>query len=102
MMDRKESPSIVIITEKGNNERHFPPAFFPFFFSNFDNSRVIVRPSAGGAAAAATSGVAHGYTAVKQYSGDMAVKWRASARGSMAHTLACRAASRGDCGGGLL
>ena len=105
MMDRKESPSIVIITEKGNNERHFPPAFFPFFFSKFDNSRVIVRPSAGGAAVAAaadTSGVAHGDTSVKQYSGDMAVKWRASARGSMAHTLACRAASRGDCGGGLL
>ena len=66
------------------------------------------------AAAAATSGVAHGYTAVKQYSGDMAVKWRASVRDGMAHTLACRearqlrrsaatvAASCNDCGGGLL
>ena len=89
-MDRKESPSIVIITEKGNDERHFPPAFFPFFFSNFDNSRAIVRPSG---AAVAASGAAHGDTAAKQHIGDMAVKWRASARGGMAHTLACRAAT---------
>ena len=44
----KVSPSIVIITEKGNHERHFPPAFFPFFSSNFDNSRAIVQPSGGG------------------------------------------------------
>ena len=76
MMDLKESPSIVIITEKGNNERHFPPAFFPFFFSKFDNSRVIVRPSAGGAAAAATSGVAlwlhSGETVQRWYGGEMA------------------------------
>ena len=109
MMDRKESPSIVIITEKGNNERHFPPAFFPFFFSKFDNSRVIVRPSAGGAAVAAY-GAADGDTAA-QHIGEMA---RVSARWygtylSVSRSAATTARRRdcggdcdGDCGGGLL
>ena len=46
-------------------------------------------------ATVAASGAAHGDTVAKQHSGDMAVKWRASVRGGMAHTLACSAARRG-------
>ena len=73
MMDRKESPSIVIITEKGNDERHFPPAFFPFFFSNFDNSRAIVRPSGGGGGGKWRGARRHGdATAQRWYGGEMA------------------------------
>ena len=96
MMDRKESPSIVIITEKGNDERHFPPAFFPFFFSNFDNSRAIVRPSGGGGGGKWRGARRHGdATAQRWYGGEMA---RVGARWYGTYL----SLSRGDCGGGLL